>query len=179
MCTSVQEHTVFLYFSSIPSSFNLSYSLPVPQLSISQRSPETQDDMFLGFNCFISSDSQSYHEGLSDIPLKKDVPVASQRRISEPQPPVFEKLEVHNENLWSVNEDEDDIVTLRKSHLVSHTQSLEELRPRPLSHVLSLPTNQHEEEVLAKSMVPNLRWVWLYCMTLQKQKLKSRHCLGQ
>ena len=136
------------------------------QLSISQRSPESQDDMFLGFTSFMSSDSsQSYHEGLSDLPSRKEkVPDVAQRRTSEPHAPVLEKLKVHTdkENLWSVTEDDDDddVITLRKSHLVSHTQSLEELRPHPLSHVLSLP-NQQEDEALAKSMVPNLRWVCL------------------
>lgn len=119
--------------------------------------------MFLSLSCFIPSDSQSYHEGLSDLPSKGDtVKVTPTRRVSEPQAPVFtlQGHSVESDNLWSVTEDTEEVVMMRNSHLVSHTQSMEELRPRPLSHVLSLPTSQVDEDTMAKSMVPNLRWVW-------------------
>lgn len=106
------------------------------------------------------TDSQSYHEGLDALAFPgqdKTAAAAAHRRISNPEPPSYSSLKSpERENLPSVSEDGEEVEELPTTHLVSHTQSLEDLRPRPLSHVFSVPADQLEDH-LSPSGVPRVR----------------------
>ena len=120
------------------------------------------DDLFLGVN-HMPTDSQSYHEGLVDTltsPGQKEA--EPHRRVSNPEPPSFAALQGQGrEVLEIVSEDDEGAGALPPTHLVSHTQSLEDLRPRPLSHVFSVPAEQIEDHIIQQSVIPSLRWVEL------------------
>lgn len=118
-------------------------------------SPAGSDDMFLGVKP-LTNDTQSYHEGLMDAlvsPSSQGNGDAAKRRISEPDRPIG-MLIPHKQakELWSVSEENDPSEEAIRTHMVSHTQSLEDLRPpRPLSHVMSAPEGTVE---LPKSVNP-------------------------